>query len=302
MRVVFMGSAEFSVPALKLLLSSDDYSVVAVYSKEPKPAGRGYALTKTPVQVCAEDLGIPVRNPKSLNDPAEEALMFGYKPDVIVVAAYGLILPKWTFAASRIGCVNIHPSLLPRWRGAAPMQHAILAGDEVTGVSIMQINEGMDAGDVYLQEEVAIGEKENIVTLSNRLAILGARMLVDVLDNVDKMQPVKQDDTKATYAKKPVDFRIDFTDTAHVICRKIRALYPRVFFMLNGNMVRILDADAYDAGESSPARVINEKLHIQCGGNTVLVPNIVQRESKKPCDIDSFLRGYRGRCSDIVVQ
>ncbi|MFV9838659.1 MAG: methionyl-tRNA formyltransferase [Aaplasma endosymbiont of Hyalomma asiaticum] len=302
MRVVFMGSAEFSVPALKLLLSSDDYSVIAVYSKEPKPAGRGYALTKTPVHVCAEDFGIPVRNPKSLNDPGEAGIMSGYNPDVIVVAAYGLMLPKWTFTASRVGCVNIHPSLLPRWRGAAPMQHAILAGDEVTGVSIMQVNERMDAGDVYLQEEVAIGEKENIVDLSGRLAVLGARMLLDVLDNMDKIQPVQQDDTKATYAKKPVDFRIDFSDTAYAICRKIRALYPRVFFMLNGNMVRVLDSDAYYANELSPASVINEKLHIQCGGNTVLVPNIVQQESKKPCDIDSFLRGYRGQWSEMVVR
>ena len=301
-KVVFMGSSAFSVPALELLISSGSYDVVAVYTKEPKPAGRGYSLTKTPVHICAEDNGIPVRSPKSLSDTNEEHTMSGYSPDVIVVASYGLMLPKWTLTASKIGCVNIHPSLLPRWRGAAPMQHAILAGDEVTGVSIMQINERMDAGDVYLQEQVEIGKKENIEELSRRLAVIGGKMLVDVLNNIDEIRPTKQDEAKVTYAKKPVDFGIDFTDTAYAICRKIRALYPKVFFTLNGNKVRVLDSDSYDSCVTNPSHVINQKLHIQCGGGTVLVPNIVQQESRKPCDIESFLRGFRGEWSDIVVQ
>ncbi|WP_249548387.1 methionyl-tRNA formyltransferase [Anaplasma phagocytophilum] len=300
MKVVFMGSSEFSLPAFEALVAADSYDVVAVYTKAPKPAGRGYALTKTPVHICAEGKGIPVRSPVSLRAEGEESVMAEYAPDVIVVVSYGLMLPKWTLTASRMGCVNIHPSLLPRWRGAAPMQYAILSGDTVTGVTIMQINEFMDAGDVYLQEVTEIGEKENILDLSRRLSVMGSRMLLKVLDSIESIQPIKQDESGVTIANKLEEFRIDFGEAADVICRRIRALYPKMYFMLEGSRVRVLEAESYEFAEMNIGDVINNELHIRCGGNTVLVPLVVQPESKKPCDTKSFLCRFRGKSMPIV--
>ncbi|KDB57181.1 methionyl-tRNA formyltransferase [Anaplasma phagocytophilum] len=300
MKVVFMGSSEFSLPAFEALVSADSYDVVAVYTKVPKPAGRGYALTKTPVHICAEGKGIPVRSPVSLRAEGEESIMAEYAPDVIVVVSYGLMLPKWTLTASRMGCVNIHPSLLPRWRGAAPMQHAILSGDTVTGVTIMQINEFMDAGDIYLQEVTEIGEKENILDLSRRLSVMGSRMLLKVLDSIGSIQPIKQDESGVTIANKLEEFRIDFEEAADVICRRIRALYPKMYFMLDGSRVRVLEAESYEFAEMNIGDVINNELHIRCGGNTALVPLVVQQESKKPCDIKSFLCRFRGKSMPVV--
>ncbi|KDB56071.1 methionyl-tRNA formyltransferase [Anaplasma phagocytophilum str. MRK] len=300
MKVVFMGSSEFSLPAFEALVSADSYDVVAVYTKAPKPAGRGYALTKTPVHICAEGKGIPVRSPVSLRAEGEESIMAEYAPDVIVVVSYGLMLPKWTLTASRMGCVNIHPSLLPRWRGAAPMQHAILSGDTVTGVTIMQINEFMDAGDIYLQEVTEIGEKENILDLSRRLSVMGSRMLLKVLDSIGSIQPIKQDESGVTIANKLEEFRIDFEEAADVICRRIRALYPKMYFMLDGSRVRVLEAESYEFAEMNIGDVINKELHIRCGGNTALVPLVVQQESKKPCDIRSFLCRFRGKSMPVV--
>ena len=296
-----MGSSEFSIPSLEKLLGSQ-HDVVAVYSRAPKPAGRGYSLTKTPLHSCADSHGIPVRNPVTLNAPGSAEALAEYSPDVIVVVSYGVILPKWVLCASKYGCVNVHPSLLPRWRGAAPMEHTILSGDSVTGVTIMRIDEGIDSGDIFLQEKTAVGEKENIVELRHRLAHMGSDLLLKVIDNLDSMVPIKQEGENATYANKITDFRIDFNNSADVICRQIRALYPKVFFMLSGARVRILDAESYTfSGEMSAGYVINDKLHIKCGGDTALVPLVVQRESRNPCDIESFLRGLalKGMPSEV---
>ncbi|MDB1135044.1 methionyl-tRNA formyltransferase [Candidatus Anaplasma sp. TIGMIC] len=295
MRLVFMGSSEFSVPALAALIDSADHDVIAVYTKMPKPAGRGYELTKTPVHVYAESCGIEVRTPAKLSAPGEEEVMAHYAPDAIIVASYGLMLPSWTIAAAPYGCVNIHPSLLPRWRGAAPMQHAILSGDQVTGVSIMQIVESMDAGDIYLQRRTEINEKENIIELSRRLSLMGSDMLMEVLGNIKSIVPIKQDEAQVTYAKKPTEFRIDFNDTAEVICRKIRALYPRVFFFLGNTRIRVLEADSYEFTGKQAAEIVDSaRLHIKCGGNTVLAPKIVQQESRNPCDVSSFMCRFKG--------
>ncbi|MEH0831198.1 methionyl-tRNA formyltransferase [Anaplasma bovis] len=291
MRVVFMGSSEFSIPSLEKLLGSQ-HDVVAVYSKAPKPAGRGYSLTKTPLHSYADSHGIPVRNPITLNAPGSAEAMAEYSPDVIVVVSYGLILPKWVLCATKFGCINVHPSLLPRWRGAAPMEHTILSGDSITGVTIMCIDEGIDSGDIFLQEETPVGEKENIVELRHRLSHMGSDLLLKVMDNLDSIVPVKQGNENITYANKITDFRIDFNNSADYICRQIRAVYPKAFFMLSGTRVRILDAEGYTfSGDMDAGCVINDKLHIKCGDNTALVPLVVQRESRNPCDIESFLRG-----------
>ena len=302
MRVVFMGSSEFSLPALLDLHNSVDHDVVAVYTRQPKPAGRGRLLAKTPVHGLAEELNIAVQHPVSLEAAEAGAVIKNLSPDVIVVSSYGLMLPDWVLAAPRFGCVNIHPSLLPRWRGAAPMQNAILAGDVYTGVSIMKINSHMDAGGIYLQETTEIGEKENIIDLSNRLATMGSSLLLEVLRNIANIEPREQDESKVTFAKKPTEFRVDFHENAHIICRRVRALYPRVFFMLADKRVRVLEAECYESTSTSAriGEVVSDQMHIQCGCDTVLVPKIVQPESRTPCDINSFLARFRGNAIPAV--
>ncbi|MGN7661304.1 MAG: methionyl-tRNA formyltransferase [Anaplasma sp.] len=301
MKVLFMGSSEFSVPALESLLHSSHHEVVAVYTKAPKPAGRGHSLTKTPVHVYADKFGTPVRSPTSLRSESEKEVMAKYAPDVVVVVSYGLILPQWVLMTPGFGCVNVHPSLLPRWRGAAPMQHAILSGDELTGVTIMQLGEELDAGDIFLQESTPIGKQENIRELGSRLSIMGSQMLLEVLDNLGSIRSTKQSDFGVTYAKKPEEFQIDFNNPADYICRQIRALYPRVFFLLGGRRIRVLGADSYALPEMQVGDVVNDRLHIKCGSGTALVPQVVQPESRKPCSIDSFLCGLRGDIPQNVL-
>ncbi|AGZ79521.1 methionyl-tRNA formyltransferase [Anaplasma marginale str. Dawn] len=280
MKVIFMGSSEFSVPTLEFLIGSQ-HEVLAVYTKAPKPAGRGHLLTKTPVHAYADAHNVPVRSPASLSSDSERDIIEKYMPDAIIVASYGMILPRWMLEVPRFGCINVHPSLLPRWRGAAPMQHAILSGDAVTGVTIMQLNERLDAGNIFLQESTPIGSRENIVALSERLSIMGGRMLLKVLDNLDTMRSVSQDDAGATYAAKPSEFCVNFNDAADYICRQVRAFYPRMFFFLDGKRVKLLEADNYELAGAQIGDVVNDELHIQCGNGTVLAPKIVQPESKK---------------------
>ncbi|KAF2281742.1 hypothetical protein GH714_042566 [Hevea brasiliensis] len=259
-----MGSSEFSVPTLEFLISSQ-HEVLAVYTKAPKPAGRGHVLTKTPVHTCADEHNIPVRSPASLGSDSERGIIEKYVPDAIVVASYGMILPRWMLEVPRFGCINVHPSLLPRWRG----KHAHRW-------------------------------PENIVTLSERLSTMGGRMLLEVLDNLDTIQPISQDDAEATYAAKPSEFCVNFNDAADYICRQVRAFYPRMFFFLDSKRIKLLEADSYELAGAQIGDVVNDELHIQCGNNTVLAPKIVQPESKKPCDIRSFLRGFRGCVSNML--
>ncbi|WP_169193364.1 methionyl-tRNA formyltransferase [Anaplasma platys] len=302
MRVVFMGSSKFSIPALLGLHGSGIHDVVAVYTKQPKPKGRGYLLAKTSVHELAEKVGIAVRYPASLTAEGEEAVIREISPDVIVVSSYGLKLPEWTLATPRFGCVNIHPSLLPRWRGAAPVQSAIMAGDAVTGVSIMKMNNLMDAGDVYLQERTEIGDKENINDLSARLAEMGTRLLLEVLGNIANITPRPQDEGQVTFANKPTEFRVNFNESAQDICRKIRALYPKVFFMLDGKRVRLLEAGCYESAESGRVgSVVGNDMRIQCGFGTILAPKVVQPESRTPCDIKSFLSRFKGKAIPTVT-
>lgn len=290
-----MGSPEFSVSALSCLLEDGCHKVVAVYTKIPKPAGRrGRILTKTPVHIIAEQNNIEVNTPKSLKHDGEQEKILSLNPDVIVVVAYGLIIPQGVLSIPKYGCINIHPSLLPKWRGAAPIHYAILSGDDKTGVTIIQMNEQLDEGDILLQRDIPIDEQDNIDTLSKKLAHLGSSMLIEVLNNIDNLVPVKQSSDDATYTNKIIDFRIDFNETADVICRKVRALYPRAFLLFNGKRLRILKASYYSDSNVqglNPGVVVNSRMNIKCK-NSVLVPLVVQMEGKNPCDIDDFILGY----------
>ena len=228
-RIVFAGTPEFSVPPLRALLASG-HKVVGVYSQPDRPAGRGRKLTPGPVKEVAVDAGIPVFQPANFKDPAAVAALAALDADLMVVVAYGLLLPRAVLDAPRVGCVNIHASVLPRWRGAAPIQRAVLAGDAVSGVTIMQMEEGLDTGPMYLVEEVALSEDETGGSLHDRLSVLGAEALMKALPGIldGTLKPQKQDDARACYAKKldKAEAVIDWTKSAADIERQVRAFNP----------------------------------------------------------------------------
>ena len=229
LRLVFMGSPAFAVPILDALRSAG-HEIAAVYAQPPKPAGRGHRVQPCPVHAHAEGLGIPVRTPRSLRNAEAQAEFAGFAADAAIVAAYGLILPKPVLEAPRLGCLNVHASLLPRWRGAAPIQRAILAGDRETGVTIMQMDEGLDTGAMLLAERIAIDAGTTAADLHDRLAEAGARLVVEALDGVadGRIRPVPQPSEGVTYAAKldRGEGRIDWRAEAAEIDRRVRALNP----------------------------------------------------------------------------
>ncbi|RMG28821.1 MAG: methionyl-tRNA formyltransferase [Gammaproteobacteria bacterium] len=229
MRIVFAGTPEFAVPSLEALLESP-HEVVAVYTQPDRPAGRGRRLTPSPVKQRAREAGVPVEQPGSLRDPEVQRRLADYRPDLMVVTAYGLLLPREVLALPRRGCVNVHASLLPRWRGAAPIQHALLAGDTETGISLMQMEEGLDTGPVLAQAATPIGEHETAGELHDRLAVLGKRLLSEHLDALlaGSLTPVPQDDTEATYAPKlrKEAAELDWSRPAQALLRAVRAYHP----------------------------------------------------------------------------
>ncbi len=288
-----MGSPEFAVGALSLLLKSEN-KIVAVYTKAPKPSGRGQKLTKSPIHVIAEENGIEVCIPTSLKSSAEQEQFRSFKPDVAVVAAYGLILPKEVLSIPKYGCINIHPSLLPRWRGAAPIQHTILAGDQETGVSIMQLNEGLDSGPILKQKKFLIEKNDNYKTLHDKLSALGSNLLMEVLNEIEKQVPSEQNDDNACYADKVEDYKIYANDTCEVAYRKVKAFYPKAFIKIENKRFRILDADfELNASlTSAQGEIINDNMYISLRGGT-LIPKVVQMEGRNPCNVEDFFRGLK---------
>lgn len=303
MRIIFMGSPEFAVSALDLLLKSQNrLLVIAVYTKPPKPSGRGQKLTKSPVHILAEENNIEVCTPSSLKSQAEQEKFKNFKPDIAVVAAYGLILPSKILNILKYGCINIHPSLLPRWRGAAPIQHTILAGDAETGVSIMQLDEGLDSGPVLKQEKFLVKKEDNYKTLHDKLSKLGSELLLEVLNEIEKQIPVKQDDSLTCYADKIEDYQIYVNDNCEVAYRKIKAFYPKAFVKMEGKRIRILDAD-FEANTPylEQGKVINDNMHISLKGG-ILIPKIVQMEGRNPCSIADFVRGLKSAIAEKLIE
>ena len=294
MRIVFMGTPDFAVPSLDALVAAG-HDVCCVYSQPPRPAGRGKALSPSPVQRRAEALGIAVRTPVSLRDPVAQADFASLGADVAVVAAYGLILPRPVLAAPARGCINVHASLLPRWRGAAPIQRAILAGDAVTGVTIMAMEAGLDTGPMLAKVETSIAAKD-AGTLTAELARLGADLLTTVLANLDAYPPVAQPDAGVTHAAKidKSEARLDFLISAHQAVRHVRAFapVPGAFFEVRGERVRILEAAA-ELGSTSarPGTVLDARLAIACNPG-VLVPLKVQRAGRAVMSPAELLRGF----------
>ncbi len=287
-----MGTPDFAVPTLNALVDAG-HAVVAAYSQPPRPAGRGKSLRPSPVHARAEEWGIAVRTPVRLKDPADQDAFAALNADVAVVAAYGLILPKAVLAAPRLGCLNVHGSLLPRWRGAAPIQRAILAGDAQTGVGIMQMEAGLDTGPVRLEGRTSI-DRKTAGELTAELAEMGARLMATVLADIDAHPPVPQHEEGVTYAPKieKAEARIDFAQPATQVERHIRAFnpVPGAFFELGGERVRIHAADPVE-GRGTPGEVIDDRLTIACGAGAIR-PSSVQRAGRGVMTTDELLRGF----------
>ena len=288
-----MGTPDFAVPTLDALVAGG-HDVIAVYTQPPRPAGRGKALKTSPVQRRAEALGIAVRSPEKLRDPAEQAAFAAFDADIAVVAAYGLILPQAVLDAPRLGCLNVHASLLPRWRGAAPVQRAILAGDTVTGVTIMQMEAGLDTGPMRARVEVDIDDKTAGV-LTAELAQAGAQLLVHVLADLEGYPPLPQPETGISHAPKidKAEARLDFLISAPQLVRQIRAFAPApgAFFELRGERIRILSADAVMGVAARPGSTIDDALTIACNPGAIR-PTIVQRAGKAAMRTAELLRGF----------
>ena len=297
MRIVFMGSPDFAVPSLNGLVEAG-HEVVAVYAQPPRPAGRGKADRKTAVHQRAEELGIEVRTPSRLRDLDEQALFRALKAELGVVAAYGLILPKPILEAPEAGCINVHASLLPRWRGAAPIQRAILAGDEVTGVTIMKMDEGLDTGPMLLRKSLDIRGK-NAGQVTEELANLGACLLLEWLDHPQPGEP--QPIAGATYASKvdKAEARIVWVDTADEILRQVRAFspVPGAWFEVNGERIKLIDAVAGSDISGRPGEVLDDCLTIACGYGYIR-PLKVLRAGRGLMTPEELLRGFPiAKCS-----
>ncbi|MDT7534692.1 methionyl-tRNA formyltransferase [Sphingobium sp. SA2] len=292
MRIIYMGTPDFAVPALDALVTAG-HQVVAVYSQPPRPAGRGKALRPSPVHQRAEALGIEVRTPVSLKEPEVQAAFAALDADVAVVAAYGLILPRAILDAPRHGCMNIHASLLPRWRGAAPIQRAVLAGDNVTGVTIMDMEAGLDTGPMRAKYVTSV-EGKTAGALNEELAQAGAALMVEVLDDISLHPAMPQPEEGVTYAAKidKAEARIDFTRPAIQVERQIRAFnpVPGAFFEYGGERFRILAAHV-EHEDGAAGAMLDDALLIGCGHGAIR-PTLIQRAGKAAMTPDDLLRGF----------
>ncbi len=294
-RLTFMGTPDFSVPILAALIDAG-HEVAAVYSQPPRPAGRGHHERPSPVHSFAAARGLTIRTPKSLRSVEAQAEFAALGADLAVVAAYGLILPKPILDAPRRGCINVHASLLPRWRGAAPIQRSILAGDERTGVTIMQMDEGLDTGDMLLTEAVPITPSTDAASLHDALAALGARLIVQALSQLEAgtLAATPQPAKGVTYAAKlgKDEGRLDWRRPARDLERAVRAFapWPGAWFEQAGERFKVLAAELGE-GEGAPGTVLDDSLTVACGEGALRLLK-VQRAGKGPVEAAAFLRGY----------
>ncbi|MFU7527790.1 methionyl-tRNA formyltransferase [Qipengyuania sp. ASV99] len=300
MKIVFMGTPDFAVPALVALFEAG-HEIACVYSQPPSRSGRGKQLHPSPVQAKAEELGLAVRTPKSLRHTETQAEFAALNADVAVVAAYGLILPQAVLDAPAYGCINIHASILPRWRGAAPIHRAVMAGDAETGVTIMQMEAGLDTGAMLRVVRTAVARKTT-GELTEELAKLGAAAVVEVLADLPAFAPIAQDNAAALYAPKidKAEARIDWSEPAEVIECKVRGLapFPGAWFEIDGERVKLLLAEPAE-GSGAPGEVLDGDLTIACGTGA-LRPLRLQRAGRPALDRSDFLRGNRVTAGAIL--
>ncbi len=291
MRLIFMGTPDFAVPTLNALHAAG-HDICAVYSQPPARAGRGKQLRPSPVHARAEELGLQVRTPASMRDEAAQADFLALEADAAVVVAYGQILPLAIINGPRLGCFNVHGSLLPRWRGAAPIQRAIEAGDAMTGITIMQMETGLDTGPMLLKGETPTAGK-TASDLHDELMQMGAELMVLALGKLETITPERQDGTLATYAAKidKAEAKIDWYRPAAEIERKVRAFspFPGAWFEVGGDRVKLLRAEAVP-GEGAAGTVLDDRFTIACGSGAIR-PVELQRAGKPAMALDDYLRG-----------
>ncbi|KIC35028.1 methionyl-tRNA formyltransferase [Leisingera sp. ANG-M7] len=293
MRIIFMGTPDFSVPVLEALVEAG-HEIAAVYCQPPRPAGRGKKDRPTPVHARAAALGLEVRHPVSLKGAEEHEAFAALNADVAVVVAYGLILPQAILDSPEHGCLNIHASLLPRWRGAAPIHRAIMAGDGETGVCIMQMEAGLDTGPVLLREATAIGTEETTAQLHDRLSEMGAALITEALSRLPELTPEVQPEEGVTYAEKidKAEAQVDWSRPAAEVDRKIRGLspFPGAWCEIEGQRIKLL-ASRLAEGQGAPGEVLDDSLTVACGEGAVQLLRL-QRAGKSAQDPDVFLRGF----------
>lgn len=296
LRLIFMGTPAFSVPTLQALVNSR-HQVVAVYSQPPRPSGRGHQVQKSPVHQLAEERGIPIFTPKSLKGEVEQAEFAAHKADLAIVIAYGLILPQKILDAPRLGCLNVHASLLPRWRGAAPIHRAIEAGDLETGITIMKMDAGLDTGPMLLKKTVSIDTNTTAIHLHDALSNIGGSLLLEALEAyaAGTIHPIPQPTEGVTYASKlnREEGQVDWRLAASVWVRKIQAFtpWPGVWFEHEGTRLKILAAEAIPEGQGIPGTILDDDLTIACGEGALRL-KILQRPGGAPLAAKDFLRGY----------
>lgn len=296
LKVVFMGTPAFSVPTLEALYASP-YEVVAVYCQPPRPKGRGYKEELSPVHQKAEELGIPVFTPKTLRNETAQLEFKALKPDLAIVVAYGLILPKAILDIPSLGCINIHASLLPRWRGAAPLQRAIMAGDDQTGITIMKMDEGLDTGPMLSIGSLPLTLETTTLTLQKELSLMGASLLLETLPSYIEghLQPLPQPETGITYADKlsKEESQWDWQQPAEVLLRQLRALHPwpGVYFDHAGVPIKVREALLCPDQQGMPGQVLDEQLTIACGKGAIRLMSL-QRPGGKWLSSQEFLNGY----------
>lgn len=306
MKIIYMGTPDFAVPALKALASSE-HEVCAVFTQPDKPRGRKMILTPPDVKVCAQSLNIPVYQPESMKNGDALEIINQYNPDVIVVAAYGKILPIAVLDAPKFGCVNIHGSLLPKYRGAAPIQQSVLNGDKVTGITTMLMDVGLDTGDILLTEETEIGENETSGELFDRLAVLGGELILKTLSALEKgeITPKKQDESLATHTSK-IDKSlcpIDFSKSASEVHNKVRGLnpWPVATTKICGKNVKVYSTKLCQKSGKCGEVLSTKPLIVACGEKSVEILEI-QPEGKKRMTADAFLAGHKLEIGDIIGQ
>ena len=308
LRVVFMGTPEFSVPALRMI-ADHGFDVVAVYSQPPRPKGRGQQVQKSPVHEAADARGIPVYTPLSLKKDADaQAAFAAHNADIAVVAAYGLILPQAVLDAPRYGCLNIHASLLPRWRGASPIQHAIWHGDAQSGVGIMQMEAGLDTGAVIAERAVPIRDTTTAQSLHDELSALGAVLMLEILKKTQdhgQQSAAPQDDTHVTYAGLLTkdDGRVDWTRSAVEIDRQIRALtpWPGVWTTIAGKRLKIIAAVPGEAATGAPGTIMDRNGIVVCGDGRSMRLVTVQPENAKAMDVAAAINGKYINVGDTLI-
>ncbi|MDF2965988.1 MAG: fmt [Rickettsiaceae bacterium] len=303
MKVIFMGTPEFAVPSLQAIIDSN-HIVQAVFTQMPKPKGRGYEVTISPIHALADKYNIPVFTPKTLRNEEIQSQVDEIDADIIVVVAYGFIIPKRILEAKKFGCLNIHPSRLPRFRGAAPLQRTIMAGDKETSVCIMQMDEGLDTGDIILEEVFALPDDITLPELHNICSELGAKLLIKVLNNIDSLPRIAQTEEGVIYAHKisKEEARINWQDSAFTIDCKIRGLnpWPGSYFIYKGEQIKVLKAKYEDTSRDYvPGTVLSGDLTIACGKGLLTLLEL-QRPGKKALKTQEFLMGFPIKAGEVL--